>query len=60
MVLECEQILMNKEVLTAVFILKWICFSELSILRISICGEVKRLLIRKLSGAFCQIALIIF
>lgn len=37
MVLEHEQILMNKEVLIAVFILQWICFSELSILRRSVC-----------------------
>lgn len=32
MILEHEEVLMNKEVLIAVFILKWICFSELSIL----------------------------
>jgi hypothetical protein len=33
MVLEHEQILMNKEVLMAVFILNRICFRELSILK---------------------------
>ena len=36
-VLEHEQILMNKEVLSAVFILNWICFSESSIIRRSTC-----------------------
>lgn len=37
MVLENEQLLMNKEVLNAVFILNWICFREWGILSRSIC-----------------------